>query len=368
MQFAQPITISRCHQLTGCAAPSWCKERRLLVRSTVRQLDAFDRLGAHGQIPRGPEAIHHAGTVSFPILPLCISRGGGASALPLMLGGASGGGGDDDGGGSDQSYIIRGGQRGADRLVVLANATWRTSEPFLRRAGLRAGMQCLDAGCGNGEISRRLMSIIGPTGSLLGVDMDAQKIAIAQKMAAQGHHTNMQFAMHNLMSDPLAQNRRFDFIYLRFLLSHLQQPDVLLARLLSCLHPNGIIAIEDVEFAGHYSQPKSAAFDRYVELYTAAAAQRGADANIGHRLADMVRRAGCRDVEERSITPSFSLGDGKQMALITLEAIGPSVVAAGLATDHEMAGLVADLRQFTNDPATAMSIPTVYQVTARAVL
>src|SRR5215471_20937991 len=42
------------------------------------------------------------------------------------------------------SYIIQGGQQGADRLKVLANATWPTTEPFLREAGLSSGSKCLD--------------------------------------------------------------------------------------------------------------------------------------------------------------------------------------------------------------------------------
>src|SRR5215475_15777925 len=42
------------------------------------------------------------------------------------------------------SYIIQGGQQGADRLKVMANATWPTTEPFLHEAGLGSGSKCLD--------------------------------------------------------------------------------------------------------------------------------------------------------------------------------------------------------------------------------
>jgi 2-polyprenyl-3-methyl-5-hydroxy-6-metoxy-1,4-benzoquinol methylase len=65
------------------------------------------------------------------------------------------------------SYIIQGGQQGADRLKVMANATWPTTEPFLREAGLGSGSKCLDVGCGNGDITSRLFCLVGPAGEVL---------------------------------------------------------------------------------------------------------------------------------------------------------------------------------------------------------
>lgn len=61
---------------------------------------------------------------------------------------------------TNHNYIISGGKPGADRLTILANATWPTSKSFLLRAGLTSGMRCLDVGCGNGEISLRLAALL----------------------------------------------------------------------------------------------------------------------------------------------------------------------------------------------------------------
>src|SRR5262249_60637722 len=83
------------------------------------------------------------------------------------------------------SYIIQGGQQGSDRLKVLANATWPTTEPFLREAGLGSGSKCLDVGCGNGDITSRLFCLVGPAGGVFGGDFYQRIIEIARQNVPQ---------------------------------------------------------------------------------------------------------------------------------------------------------------------------------------
>lgn len=262
----------------------------------------------------------------------------------------------------EHSYIIQGGRKGSDRLIILANATWPTSKSFLLRAGLKPGMNCLDVGCGNGEISMRLFEIIGETGPVLGVDMDPTKIAIAKEKAAEARHHFASFDVLNLETEDIDPRSTFDFIYVRLVFSHLKDPAGLLDTLRQHLNPQGIVAVEDVYFDGHYCVPACPAFERYVALYKAAARQRGADANIGPKLEAMIRAAGYHNVQAAAITPVFTEGDGKLMALVTMEAISEAVVKAGLATQEDVDGILRDLAEYSRDPHTTMSIPTFHQI------
>lgn len=268
---------------------------------------------------------------------------------------------------ADASYIIQGGSKGSDRLNVLANATWPTSREFLVRAGLRAGMSCLDVGCGNGEISVRLANLIGGYTSVLGVDRDSAKIHIARQKARELGLSQSRFEVCDVMEALPALGEKFDFVYLRFLLSHLTDPQVLLMGVREYLRPGGIIAVEDVEFDGHYSTPANKAFDRYVQLYVAAAKKRGADANIGPKLAQLIRGAGYVNVNASVINPVFTDGDGKQMALITMDAISEAVTSAGLVTRDEVREILAELERFTTDQSSSMSIPRLHQVSGKVV-
>src|SRR5438552_1984228 len=50
-------------------------------------------------------------------------------------------------------YVLRGGEKGAERLKLLASVMWPTTKRLLRRAGLRPGMCCLDASGGSPRYS-----------------------------------------------------------------------------------------------------------------------------------------------------------------------------------------------------------------------
>jgi len=262
---------------------------------------------------------------------------------------------------ASKHYMIRGGREGSDRLKVLDRVTWPTSEPFLRKAGLCEGMRCLDAGCGNGETTLRLLSILGPSGAVTGLDFDAEVIGIAQA-AAQKTARNAHFDVWDIQSDPLPKTGAYDFAYARFLLSHLTDPQRAIQTLLQALRPGGVLAIEDVDFRGHFSYPACRAFDRYVELYEATGRRRGTDPLIGPRLHGMLVDAGLKEVGLNVVSPTFCDGEGKRMALLTLKNIRGSVSDAGLASKAEIAQTVDELETFTKDPRSIMSLPRLFQV------
>lgn len=301
------------------------------------------------------QCLAQPGTRSSYVPPLAshlIARANGTSDPEAAIGGNDGG----------DSYIIRGGKVGSDRLSILANATWPTSKQFLLRAGMLEGMRCLDVGCGNGDISMRLFEILGTTGSVFGIDMDQTKIDIARQKLALSPQYRASFDVVNVLDDPLERGGKYDFIYVRLVLSHLSNPAKLLEKLRVLLQPGGIVAVEDVEFDGHHCHPDCGAFDRYVELYKAAAALRGADANIGPKLRDLIQESGYRIMQCSSVTPQFNEGDGKMMAHITMEAISAAVIEAGLASQEEVTALLRELAVYSQNSGTTMSIPTFHQI------
>lgn len=83
------------------------------------------------------------------------------------------------------SYVIRGGEEGKRRLDLLARAMAPATDAVLERAGIRPGMRCLDLGCGGGHVSRRLAVLVGPSGSVVGIDFDAVKLEAARHDAGE---------------------------------------------------------------------------------------------------------------------------------------------------------------------------------------
>src|SRR6185369_6185781 len=90
------------------------------------------------------------------------------------------------------------------------------------------------------------------------------------------------------------------------------------AGLVRATRPGGQVAIEDVDFTGHFCHPECRAFRRYVELYQAVVRRKQADANIGTRLPGLLRLAGLEAIRVEVVQPTFLEGPGKHLATVTL--------------------------------------------------
>ena len=66
--------------------------------------------------------------------------------------------------GNNNTYIIRGGEYGIERLHILSAALTSTTNNFLVSAGLNKGMKVLDLGCGTGSVSYLMSEIVGMSG------------------------------------------------------------------------------------------------------------------------------------------------------------------------------------------------------------
>lgn len=217
-----------------------------------------------------------------------------------------------------ESYIIRGGMEGRERLRLIARITRPTTRALLERAGLQAGMRCLDAGCGGGDVSLELARLVGPEGGVLGIDLDEVKLQAARTEAAMAGRANVEFQAADIVAGALPRPA-FDLVYARFLLTHLREPGQALRRLVGLLQPGGLLVVEDIDYRGHFIHPPSAAMR----------------------------------------------GEEKLVSAITMEAIADSVLQAGFATPAEVEEIVDELYRLGRDETTVMGTVRIVQTWGR---
>ncbi len=261
-------------------------------------------------------------------------------------------------------YVIHGGARGVDRLRILARAVQPSTRAVLERAGVGAGMACLDVGCGGGDSTRELASVVGPSGRVVGVDMDVTAIGLARAATAAQGLANVEFRVAGAGQGTVAPE--FDVVYARFLLTHVADPMAVATWMVGHLRPGGVAVVEDIDYGGMFCHPDNAAFRRHVELYSAVVQRAGADAMIGPRLPSLLHAAGCRDIAMSVAQPAGFDEEVKVMAALTTEAIADRAAAAGLATRAELDALARDLYAFAEDPLAVMSLPRIVQAWGRA--
>ena len=260
----------------------------------------------------------------------------------------------------DQHYLIRGGIEGRERLRVLGRVMRPTTLPLLERAGVTAGMRCLDVGCGGGDVTFDLASLVGITGSVVGVDLDPTKIELARGDAEQAEVANVEFRVADL-SDGLGE-AEYDVVYARFVLTHLPDPAAGVATMVAALKAGGRLVVEDIDYRGSFAHPDSAATDAHHDIYVRSAQATGGDPYIGAALPLLLIDAGLRRVQPTIVQPAGLEGEAKLLPALTLENIKGTAVRHGIAEAGEIDRVVDELYALARDPRTYLAIPRVVQV------
>lgn len=258
-----------------------------------------------------------------------------------------------------EHYVIRGGVEGRERLRIVARVMRPTTIALLDRVGIPRDATCLDVGCGGGDVTLEFARLVSPKGRAVGIDIDETKLELARTEAEDRHVDNVEFRKAD--ADGSLGEAEYDVAYARFLLTHLSAPAACVERMRAALKPNGLLVVEDIDFSGHFSYPRSAAMERFVELYTQAVVARGGDPNIGPRLPLLLKDAGLERIGMNVVQPAGMDGEVKLLNPITLQSIADVVLAEGLATSAEIERVIAELYEFARSTRTVVSIPRVVQ-------
>lgn len=261
------------------------------------------------------------------------------------------------------TYVIRGGVEGRERLRLLDAVFGPSTRALLAQVGIPGGSDCLDLGCGGGDVTFELARATGPTGRVLGLDLDQAKIELARREGRQRGLANITFEVRDVTQWQPGES--FDLVYARFLLSHLAHPGRLVATIHRHLRCPGVLVVEDIDFRGHFAEPPCPALQQYVEFYTTSVQRRGGNAEIGPLLPGLLREAGFDDVGMRLVHPASLEGGIKLLSCLTLETISEAVLADGLTTEEELHKTVKALTGFARDPETVLGGPRVFQVWGR---
>jgi SAM-dependent methyltransferase len=234
---------------------------------------------------------------------------------------------------------------------------------LLERIGVAPGARCLDAGCGGGDVSLALARMVGPSGAVVGLDIDEIKLTLARHEAADAGVRNVEYRRAGI--DELDADGTFDVAYARFLLSHLPDAAAAVRRLADAVRPGGIVAVQDVDYIGGFCHPPSAAYDFAWDLYPRVAAYAGGDAELGRRLPALFADAGLEGIGVHVEQPAGGDADLKLLSALTFESIADTAVAAGLVDCGEIDERMHELHRFAARDDTLLSLPRMVQVWGR---
>jgi len=112
----------------------------------------------------------------------------------------------------------------------------------------RPGDHLLDAGCGTGDITRRLAALAGPTGHVVGVDASTTMVAEAGRRADTA--LSVEFRLGEITHLDV-DDCEFDGVYCERVFQHLDDPGVAMAELVRVTRWGGRLAVIDTDWGMH---------------------------------------------------------------------------------------------------------------------
>ena len=117
-------------------------------------------------------------------------------------------------------YSLATGEAAVRRLTALHRTYSPAGRRVLLRAGLKPGMSVADFGCGVGATTCMLAEMVGPTGHVTGIDLNASQLEQGRILCKAQGRTNAVFVEASATATGLPRNS-FDMVYCRYLLLHL---------------------------------------------------------------------------------------------------------------------------------------------------
>jgi ubiquinone/menaquinone biosynthesis C-methylase UbiE len=249
--------------------------------------------------------------------------------------------------GVSQSYVFD--QSGLDheRLTRQARVQNEFSADACVRAGLKTGARAIDVGCGPLGALPVLAELVGPGGTVVG--LDASRTALAQARQALDSlglcGVELIEADVNALDDASSLWGKFDLAHCRLLLMYQPDPAATLRRMSRLVRSGGRVVAVDFLRDANYPRfhPPVPASERINHLFFALVERRGGTPDVAQQYRRLCEEANLRLIEQRGW---FWVADdpGDLLALYrdAFVSMRPSLVAENLTTDEEINALVRE--------------------------
>lgn len=191
---------------------------------------------------------------------------------------------------SGSTYVLGHADVEVQRLLLQGRLYNEYTEHALRLAGLRPGMRVLDVGSGPGDVSLIAARLVGPKGTVLGVDAAPEMIELAGARAAEQGLSAVHFKQASI--DAIALDEPVDAVIGRLILMHLPDPAATVRHLSALVRPGGVIAFSENDITGTQSIPDMPLFQQVTSVIVRAFEAMGLSPRFGTTLHTIFQDAG----------------------------------------------------------------------------
>ncbi|WP_101949997.1 class I SAM-dependent methyltransferase [Mycobacterium sp. 3519A] len=192
---------------------------------------------------------------------------------------------------ANQNYVLGHSHPEIDRLMRQAEMLRPITERLLVAAGIEPGMRVLDIGCGPGDVSLLIADLVGPTGSVVGIDRSEAALDIARERFRHLGQSNVEFIRCDL--ETYVGPADFDAAVCRYVLIHQADPAAFLRATRRLVRTGGVIALHEMDVTrGIQSSPRIPLLHEIYDAVTYTLTRQGTAFDVGGRFVEVFVNAG----------------------------------------------------------------------------
>jgi ubiquinone/menaquinone biosynthesis C-methylase UbiE len=248
------------------------------------------------------------------------------------------------------------------RLRAQAAGTRDRNDDLWRLAGVVPGADVVDLGCGPAAVMLELLPLVGPDGTLTGVDADPGMVERGRADVAVAGAGNI-VVRQRLAQDSGLAPRSFDTAIVRLVLIHNGgREQEIVDHAASLLRPGGRVMLCDLDSTMIRVAPPTAPVSELRERYQSYQRARGNDPAVGLRLPELIESAGLTLEAFRGTCSTRLRAAGER---------GPSwaarraMVDAGVATPEDVERWTREFERLDNQPRQPRMIGCVFVAIGR---
>jgi len=227
-----------------------------------------------------------------------------------------------------------------ERQTLLGKVLARVTDRLLSVLQLPPGTKGLDLGCGMGETTRQLARTLDKPNEIVGLELNPDLVETAKKVSS-GQEDRVSFEQGDVFALEFADNS-FDFVFARYLLMHLSEPEAVLKEMLRVCKSRGVVAVQEPDFSFQRCYPDSWAYERLPDLFR----RLFPDAFLGPKLWLLFQKIGygSSNVLVDSVV-EVNQNDLRRCYRLSVEAMEKAVIEKGLYSELEFERLCAELER-----------------------
>jgi SAM-dependent methyltransferase len=190
---------------------------------------------------------------------------------------------------SQEDYLLANQPSELERLQLQSRVWEPSGRQLLTMVGDGSGLRALDVGCGALGWLRILSGWVGPSGHVVGFDIDETLLDAARSFLDAERISNVELVVDDLFDSKQAPHS-FDLVHARYQIAPLGRGSEQVASYQQLVGPGGLLVLEEWDLGSWHFNPPAPAAERLIRLLAEIFASLGGEAGRG--LPDLLGEIG----------------------------------------------------------------------------